>query len=212
MNGVLLGNYHTYDDLNLIINSKEIGEAKVRKKQLQVEGASGYLDYTEYFGYPTYDNRTLIFNVQMLAVPTDFLSEYSRISNALNGQKVRIVLDDDPDFYYVGRISISKLKTEKNQAFFDITCDCEPYKYKANATVITQAVSGTATITLENLAKRVVPTITTTAEFQFVWGEFSATVAAGTFKIPELELVAGSNTITLVGTGNVTFEYLEGGL
>lgn len=212
MRGVLLGNYHTYDDFNLIIIGKEIGDAEVRKNKLKVEGASGYLDYTDAFGGPTYDNRTLLFNVQMLVEPSNFLSEYSRISNALNGEKVRIILDDDPDFYYIGRISISTLKTVKNQAFFDITCDCEPFKNKANVTVVSQAVSGTATITLENLKKKVVPTITTDAEFNFAWNDFSATVSAGTFLLPEFELVAGTNTITVTGTGNVKFEYQEGGL
>lgn len=212
MKGALLGNYHTYDDLNLIINSKEIGDAAVREKKLEVEGASGYLDYTDFFGEPTYDNRTLLLNVQMLTEPSKFLSEYSNISNALNGQKVRIILDDDPDFYYIGRISISALITEKNQAFFEIVADCEPFKLKKEVTTVSQAVTTSATITLNNLRKRVVPVITSDAEFQFVWGKFSAKVSAGTFQLPEFELVAGSNTITVIGTGNVVFEYQEGGL
>lgn len=212
MRSIRIGNYDTYDDFNLILIGKKIGTPKVKRKTISIEGADSELDYTEFFGEPKYDNRTLDFKFQLLSAPADFIDVHSRVANALNGQKVNIVLPDEPDFYYVGRVEVSDLETEKNQAFFEISCDCEPYKYKENVTVVSQAVSGSATIVLDNLRKRAVPTITTDAEFTFTWGKFSATVAAGTFLLPELELVAGSNTVTVTGTGNVAFEYQEGSM
>ena len=44
------------------------------------------------------------------------------------------------------------------------------------------------------------------------FGGTSTIVNAGTFTIPTLELVEGNNTVTVTGTGNITFTYQEGGL
>lgn len=212
MISVQFGNYDTYKDFSLILNSIKIGTPKVKSKTIKIEGADSELDYTEFFGEPKYDNRTIKAEFQLNTTPSEYLDVYSEVQNALNGQKVRIVLTDDPNFYYVGRLTVSDLERKGVQAFIEISCDCEPYKYKKNVTIVTQAVSGSASIVLNNLRKRVVPKITTNAEFKFAWGKYSATVAAGTFQLPELELVAGSNTVTVTGTGNVTFEYQEGGM
>lgn len=207
-----LGNFNTYDDFNLIRNSKSIGNPQVKKKTLEVEGADGVLDYTDFFGEPKYNNRPIVLNYQLFTSPSNFVNLHSEISNALNGKEVRIVLYDDPDFYYIGRLDVSDLKESKGQAFITITCDCQPYKYKASETVVTYAVSGSMVITLDNLRKRVVPTITTNSQFKFEWDKFSTTVAAGTFQLAEFELVEGANVITVTGTGNVTFKYQEGGM
>ena len=44
------------------------------------------------------------------------------------------------------------------------------------------------------------------------FGGGSWTVGAGTFTIPELELFAGANNITVTGTGNIVFAWQEGEL
>ena len=67
-------------------------------------------------------------------------------------------------------------------------------------------------ITLVNSRKRVVPSITTTDSMTITFGGTSTIVNAGTFTIPTLELVEGNNTVTVTGTGNITFTYQEGGL
>ena len=126
---------------------------------------------------------------------------------------MRIVLDEDAEYYYVGRLTVSDPIKEMNVIDkITITADCEPYKYKINDTVVTQAVNGTSIIVLTNMRKRTVPIITSDATFTITFGGKSATVAAGTFTIPELELVAGENEVTVSGTGNITFTYQEGGL
>lgn len=79
-------------------------------------------------------------------------------------------------------------------------------------TTVSRAVSGSASITLPNMRKKVVPTITTTAEMTIVFGGRTSTMAAGTFVIPTLELTEGDNVVTVTGTGNITFKYQEGGL
>lgn len=50
MNGVTFGRYHSYNDFNLILTGKEIGSAVVKTNYVDVDGAHGHIDYTEYFG------------------------------------------------------------------------------------------------------------------------------------------------------------------
>lgn len=212
MKQITFGQYRSYDDLSLVLTAKTIGSPEIKTYTVEVEGADGVLDYTEYFGEPKYSNLTHIFEFSTVVVPSQFMELYSAIKDALHGKKMHIVLDEDPDFYYIGRISVSEFTNEKSIGIISIECDCEPYKYKSDVTTVTKAVSGSMEITLSNMRKRVVPTITTDASFTFAFSGRTVTHSAGTFMIPTLELVEGNNTVTVTGTGNVSFTYQEGGL
>lgn len=191
---------------------KEIGAPHVKTNLIEIEGADGSIDLTDFFGEPKYGDVTHKFTFNTIVPRNDFLSHYSQVKNALHGQKLRIVLDDDPSFYYVGRCYVSSFTNEKNIGTITVECECEPYKYKAAQTVVTRTISGTADITLTNARKRAVPTITTNASMTFVVGNGSWAKGAGTFTIPELELVEGDNHVTVTGTGSVSFRWTEGEL
>ncbi len=152
------------------------------------------------------------FTFSSLVPRSEHLTLFTQIKNALHGQKLRIVLDDDPGFYYVGRCYVSPYTNEKGAAIISIECECEPYKYKLAKTVVTQAVNGTAVISLTNGRKSAVPSITTTAAMTIAFGGGTWTNNAGTFTIPELELVEGENNVTVTGVGNITFTWQEASL
>lgn len=212
MNGVKFGTYHSYDDMSLLLIEKVIGNAPIKEKTVKVEGGHGVLDYTEYFGEPKYDRRTLSFVFKSIINQTQFLMQYSEIQNAIHGRRLKIILDEDPDYYYIGRIEVGEWKKDKNVGEVTIKADCEPWKYKKNTTIVTQTVNGSAILLLTNQRKRAVPTITATADMSFSFNGTVTAAQAGTFIIPTLELVEGSNSVTVSGTGIVTFEYQEGGL
>ena len=212
MKGITFGTTHTYKDLGLILGKKEIGAPSVKRNEVDIPGADGVLDMTDFFGEPKYENVKHKFEFSALASPDEALALFSMIKNALHGKKQRIILDDDPAFFYVGRCSVSSYTDEKGIGKLSIECDCEPYKYKLNKTTVTQAISGTQAITLTNGRKRAVPTITTTAAMTIIFGSGSWTTNAGTFTIPELELVEGANLVEVIGTGNITFTWQEGEL
>ena len=213
MKGITFGIYHSYDDLNLILISKEIGSPTVKERKIDIEGADGALDLTDFFGEPKYENVTHKFEFQTIVPQAQFLSLFSSVKNALHGKKMRIILDGDPLFYYLGRLKVSSFTNEKNVGTISIECDCEPYKYKLAKTVVSVAVAGSATtIKLNNGRKRAVPEITTTASMTIAFDGWSVSRSAGTFVIPELELVEGENTVTVTGTGKITFTWQEGDL
>ena len=213
MKGVKFGNYHSYYEWGLILSEKEIGSPKPKTIYVEVEGSDSVLDYTEYFGDVKYENRTLSFKfAKANVIPDGFLALFSVVQDALQGKKMQIILDDDPSHYYLGRVSINEWKSNKNIGEIVIECDCEPYKYKVAETVVTKAVTGSSTITLNNSRKKVVPKITTSSEMTISFNGYTGTFSAGTFTIPELELVEGANTVTVTGTGNISFVYREGRL
>ena len=212
MKGITFGNYHSFNDLRLILTSKEMGSPEIKVRKIDIEGADSAIDYTDFFGEPKYSDVTHKFNFSTIVHQAEFLSLFSTVKNALHGKKMRIVLDDDPLFYYVGRLNVSSFTNEKNIGMVSVEADCEPYKYKLAKTVVSKTVNGTNNVVLVNGRKRAVPTITTTASMTIAFGEFSRAVAAGTFTIPELELVEGENTVTVTGTGTITFTWQEGDL
>ena len=212
MKGITFGTTHTYKTWGLILGKKEIGSPAVKENKVDIPGADGALDMTEYHGEPKYENVKHKFEFSAAVPLGESLTLFSRVKNALHGKKHRIILDDDAAFYYVGRCHVSSYTDEKGIGKLSIECDCEPYKYKAQKTTVTKAIDGTQAITLTNGRKRAVPTITTTAAMTIIFGGGTWTNSAGTYTIPELELVDGANTVEVTGTGSITFAWQEGDL
>lgn len=214
MKGITFGNYHSYDDLKLILTSKEIGSPAVKIRKLEIEGADGSLDYTDFFGEPKYEDVTHKFSFATKVPQSEFLSLFSSVKNAIHGKKMRVILDDDPLFYYVGRPSVSQFTNEKNVGIISIEVDCEPYKYKLDKTVAEVYVNGTHTASLPNSRKRAVPEVkvesTGSIRIEFMGNIWD--LGKGSYTLPELELVEGENPVTVTGVGTVTFTYQEAGL
>lgn len=212
MNGVTFGEYHSYNDLSLYLNSKSISAPTVKTSTVEIEGGDGVLDLTEYFGRVNYDNRTLSFEFTYIGEPSEFMTVFSALQNKLHGKKMRITLDDDPDYYYKGRVTLSAWKADKTTGTITVDVDAEPYKYKQNKTSVTDSVTDSADITLTNDVRSAVPLITTTADFTIVYNGTTTVTTAGTFTIPTLELKEGNNVVSVTGTGDITFEWQEGRL
>lgn len=213
MKGITFGEYHSYDDLSLILNSKEIETPEPKTETIDIPGDDGELDFTEFSGAVRYKNRKLTFEFSYIGAQSTFMDEFSTVQNAIHGKKMKITLDDDPNFYYVGRCTVNKWKADKNVGKITVEANCEPYKYKQLVTTVTQDISTSGTVSLSNLKRSVVPKISTTAAITIAWTGGSASLAAGNDQIvPELVLRAGTTEITVTGTATVTFKYQEGEL
>lgn len=214
MKGITFGKYHSYNDFGLILSSKEIEAPAVKEKRLDIEGADSDLDLTEFFGEPKYSNARHKFSFTTVYKGTEFLSAFSAIKNALHGKKMRVILDDDPSFFYVGRLFVTKFTDERNIGILQIEADCEPYKRKLEKTVVSKAIDGTQAVSLTNSRKRAVPevVIDTAASLRLEYQGNIWDLGSGSFTLPELELVEGENIVTVTGTGTVRFTYQEGAL
>ncbi len=214
MKGIRFGAQHS-DDLGLILGKKELGAPAVKDEKTDIPGADGDLDQTEFFGEPKYENRTHRFDFSTMAPAEDFPAVYSNVLNRLHGRKMRIILDDDPLYFYLGRLHVSNFTSDKGVGMINVECDCEPYKYKKDFTVIAQAVNGTDIIVLTNGRKRAVPEVQVYTQSGSMQIEYQGSIwnlSSGSYTLPELELIEGENVVTVAGTGTVTFSWQEGDL
>ena len=212
MKGVKFGNQHSWNDFSLILSEKKIGSPSPKTETIDIPGGDGVLDLTEFFGEVRYNNRPLEFVFSTKVPQSEFLALFSRVQNALHGQKMRIVLDDEPEWFYVGRITVSEWKSDKAIGKLTIDCDCEPYKTKINETVIFAEVTEETTVILPNSKKRVVPTIDITGTVNLTYGVNFYALSEGRYDLPAVILENGNNSILLSGTGTAMFSYTERGL
>lgn len=212
MKGITFGEYHSYRDLHLILNEKTIGTPSPKTELIDIPGSDGVLDFTEFFDGVKYNNRELSFEFSTLVPQSEFMTLFSMVQNALHGKKMMISLDADPEWYYIGRISVSEWKADRRIGLLTIDCDCEPYKQSIRTTTVSKTVSSNATIALANDKMPTVPTVTTTASFLISFAGHNDEYPAGTFTIPELELKEGTNQVYVEGSGNISFTYRKGRL
>ncbi len=213
MKGVLFGGLHSFYEWGLILSEKEIKAPKPKKYEIEIEGSDGVLDYTDFFGRVMFENRQLTFKFSKTnIVPDGFMALFSVVQAAIHGKKMQVILDDDPAFFYYGRVTVNEWKSSKNLGEIVIEVDAQPYKQAVTETVVSRTVSSNANIVLVNDQMPVVPTITTNAEFLIDFGSFNEVYPAGTFQVPEVELGEGNNSIYIEGNGTITFRYRKGRL
>lgn len=213
MNGIIFGDYHSYNDLQLILSQKIIGTPLPKTETIEIPGGDGVLDLTEFHGETKFNNRTLTFEFSTIVPQSQFMELFSRVQDALHGKKMQIILEEDSEWYYVGRITVSEWKAEKSIGKLTIDCDCEPYKTNVTDTVVTTEVNGTEkTVILTNSKKIVVPTIDIIGEVNLTFNTNYYALTDGRYDLPAVQLVNGDNAITLNGTGTATFTYRKRGL
>lgn len=143
MKGIIFGTLHSYNDLRLILESKEMGAPEVKVNKIDIPGADSALDLTDFFGEPKYDDVKHKFTFTSIEPQDTFLTQFSTIKNAIHGKKVRIILDDDPSFFYMGRCFVSSFTNDKGIGTVSVECECEPYKYNVQETVVSATLDGT---------------------------------------------------------------------
>lgn len=137
LRGVKFDDLHSWDDLSLILMSQKVGLPPIKTCTVDLPAGDGELDLTDYFGGPQYGNRTLEFT---FACVDDIWPISQKAQNLLHGRKCDITLDDDPGYYYRGRVSINDWDVNRVNGTLKMTCTCEPYKYKQDVTVVSGVI------------------------------------------------------------------------
>lgn len=210
--GVTFGNKHSYDDYSLILTEYDIGTPEARRYLAEVPGRNGILDMTgSLTPRITYGNRQLQFAFTWKSSPETYEAELQKIINDIHGQQLHVVLDTDQDHYFDAFLTVdSSTFSGKQKATVVITGDAYPYRLENTETVKT--LTGSGTLACENDRMEVIPEITVTAETTIVFGTVSATLAAGTHKVADIELAEGDNELEITGSGTTTIRYRQGRL
>lgn len=215
--GTDFGGLHSGIDLNLIQQSVDVQPAKPKLNLIKIPGADGSKDLSEQpAGRIVFEDREIEWTFALY--PGEKWDEkHSEVSGALNGKRCRITLDTDPEYYYLGRITVKKYKVDSLLRQITVAATCHPYKFKQHETAIgpVSLTTEMRSLTIINDRRPVVPTITVTANTTIVWNGNSYVVTAGTHKILEIELQEGTNRLQACvtsGTGSIKVTYQEGAL
>jgi hypothetical protein len=194
----------------------EFPEPEPEENLVQVPGrANGPLDLSAVLtdGEPVYGSRPL--SVTLETSEGDRAARVTRIStmvNLLHGRRVNIVLPDHPGHYATGRLKLRQLYNDPAHAAVEVSAACEPWLYKSSETMTTLTASSTSkTATLSNGgALSVVPLVEVTGtSVNLKYGSYSWALSAGSYRLPDLLLVPGSNAITYSGSGTMKITYRE---
>lgn len=215
MSGIKFRNKHSADDFGMFMTDFSVSPPEPQTTYVDVPFRDGPLDFSTALtgGIVKYKNRTVTaeFKTQD-RTPDSWKSRYHTFVNYVQGQKLQLIFDYDPEYYYLGRISCDVSKDDQVIGTVSISADCDPYKYKLSPTVKEFDVSGSLSVTLPNDRMPTVPVVTTDAEITVEFGESTIVFAPGTRKAPALLLLEGENRLTLTGSGHIKFEYQEGAL
>lgn len=212
-NGVTFGEKHTINDWDLLMTSKTIGEAEPKTNYLEIPGRDGAIDLTEALGEVKYNDRNISFEFDMFQKPSSWWNLKKEISNYINGKKMKVILDQDPNYYYNARLQVDDFANEKAVGHISISGVAEPYKYKKNVTTVTNTVEAGKSYTYTNGRKSVVPTLTLSAPMTIIFNGTSYSLNAGTLKVLGIKFTEGTNTISVAnGSGTLTVTYQEGDL
>lgn len=177
-----------------------------------IPGRNGDLDLTEIDGNVYYEPIEFTILCERICRTSDDIFTYgSQLMGYFHGKEAMVFLDTN-DYYYQGRLSVGAFTRDGLKLSVELTVHAFPYRLATQGTLVTATLSNeTKNVTLTNGQMRVVPTITTTATMTLAWDTYTATISEGSdIVIPDLVLEPGTNTISVTGTGTITFTYQKG--
>lgn len=227
-NGVTIGNKHSYNDFGLIMTSKNISAPEPQLKTVSVPGRNGFIDMSEVLtGNVRYNPRTIQLEFYTDKAPLEWTSFASDLHNAFQGQKMRIIFDDDIAFYWLGRTEL-ELTNSGRRATLTLTATVDPYKYNITSSsedwlwdpfdfeygVINETadivVNGSKSITIAALQRWENPVIVSSAPMTVTFNGATYSIAEGSQVMYDIIIEAGDNTLTFSGNGTVTVNYVGG--
>lgn len=202
--------------LGWIRESIDFPSPEPQMETITVPGRNSPIRYTEALGKVSFEPRSFEIVLTMLGDRSKFNRMADALINRFQGKLVTVICSEEPDFYVFGTIVLKREYNPKSgKGEISISCsDADSFRYHVDETSV--VITGSGKAVLENDYMPVVPKVITTYETVLRWSvgeeQFQKTLSAGTWEIPELELAAGKNTITVSSQGQTTFLYREGRL
>lgn len=125
-----IGDINTWDDWHIVPSSRPlIAAPQVKTSFISLPGGDGALDLTDVLaGRPTYERRTGSWEFIVMNDYGNWYERYSEIMAYLQGMQYRIIFDDDPEYYYIGRLAVNEWRSEPNWSRIVINYNVDPYK------------------------------------------------------------------------------------
>lgn len=236
MNGVTFGNKHSYRDWGLFLKNRPVISPPTPKTiYVNIPGSDGVIDLTESLtGDVKFNNRTITCEFVVLDARNKWSNIYSEILDYLHGQQMKVRLDEDPTYYYIGRLQVNEWKSDKVTSTIVIEGNVEPYKmemfssledwewdsFNFETGIIRDykeiRVNESLTFTIEGRRKSVVPSFTVVSDdgsgLQVRFNGTTYDLPDGTSRVLNVVIKNGTNTLYFTGNGTVSIDYRGGRL
>ena len=228
MIGVTFGDKHSFDDFGIYLTSKTINPPEPQTNTIYVPLRDGSIDLTESLTNDVkYNDRKINMTFSVIHPMEQWSDKVSEIENYLHGKRMKVVFDDDQNFYYMGRLKVNEWSSQKSIGKLVIECIADPYKYDIQGDWLWDPfdfendciskseniiVSGSTSVVIVGKRKKTYPTITASAAMSVSYNGTTYNLTEGINKLYEMILDEGENTLTFNGSGSVLIEYTGGSL
>lgn len=225
---VRIGDKKTFDDWGLMLSGMSIGFPETKTNLVNIPAADGDIDLTEALGDISYKNRPLEFVFDAVGFYNTWHGLCTDIANYLHGKKMKIILDTDPYYYYIGRLELDTSKTDDVLHEIVLAGDVDPYKYELQSSIERWRwgpfdlrngiirnykdleVDGSRTVHIPGRRKPIVPTISSSADMTVEFAGKTYALKKGEQKIYRIVIREGENWMTFIGNGTISIDYRGG--
>lgn len=229
---IIIGDKNTWDDWHMVPSSRPvINPPEVVTEYIQIPGADGELDYTEALaGRPVLRNRKGSWEFIVMNGYQEWHQLYNSLLSYLHGKAFSIILEDEPDYEYTGRLSLNEWRSEEHNSKVTIDYVISPYKkfssgntsdwrwndltFNSNAYIIYYGMFDVNDERQRDIYNpgltSVEMSLTSTADMEIFFYGKTYYILAGTTEHTRIFLRPGDNFATFKGTGRVTISYDRG--
>ena len=227
--------FHTLDDWDLALgNNNYIGEPELETTYIKVPGRDGLIDASEAVtGRRVYTKRSLSFELGGIRQRLNWDGVISNFRNEINGRICQLTLDNDPGYFWRGRVYINDFDRFRNLGTFTLEVpDADPYKYdilqssdpwlwdpfnfETGIIIQTEAlvVVDSATLTIPPGNMLTCPTFVVSdlisSNFSVSYKGRGHNIRPGSTTVPWI-MVGGDEAVTLTFTGSATVQVVYRG-
>lgn len=237
--------YDTWDDFHLIPTARPILSLPTpNTKFVSIPGRKDPIDLTEYLtGHSTFGNRTGSWS---FFTDVDYVEQRlggwvafdKRLRSLFHGHVGKIVLLDDPSYFYTGELTMGQWQPGEDRSTVTISYDLYPYKKDLSSTMELwkfdefdfrdgvimylkdMEVNGSRNVKVYGSRERISPHISGSSGLVVYkyennsWVNYgnvpTKSIASSDSIVPRLVIDYGENLLRFTGTGSVTIDYRRG--
>lgn len=99
---------------------------------MEIAAMDGAIDTTDYVaGRTIFGQRKSTLEFMLENSKRNWMKRRNEIANFLHGRKMKVYLEDEPEYYYQGRFTIDPYKQSYNRSIMTLRYILDPYKYAA---------------------------------------------------------------------------------
>lgn len=210
----------------------EFATPEMKYESVEIAGSDNALDMSEVLtGYPLYESRRGSLNFRFFDNGVPVRSRFDQLKNFLHGKKVIVINEDQPEYYYEGRMMVGDFKPKQgNWGDVEISYILNAYKLELTSSsedwlwdtfnfetgVIREykdiEVISHKVVTVIGSRKPTVPRITVSSAMTLVYDNTVYELSTGRNVIPQIVLMDEGYEFNFYGIGTVTIDMTAGSL